>query len=168
MPLTPSHFLFGFFLGGFSFQVFNFWAILFASFLPDIEPLSLVLIKRCYQCPHHGFFHSIFGAIFGSLILAFLILIFKKPLNNISLKFLKIKMSFSFFNLYFSAFLGWFLHILFDSFSHWDVFLFWPSKIQPTLIGKETYWPLSIFLIILGIFGIFILISRIYDSRKGD
>lgn len=151
MPLTPLH------LGpglGFWFvapNFFNIWAVFFGSLIPDLEPSLLVLINRCYHCTHHGFFHSILGAFFGSLVLAGILRGFKNQLNEISLKF-KLNQNFSFKNLFFSSFLAWLVHIFFDSFAHSDVFLFWPNKWQPTLIGKKVYWPLSFFFFLVLIF----------------
>ena len=160
MPLTPFHLGAGLFFGSLTLRFFNLWAILLGSVVMDIEPTILLFIGRCYQCPHHGFFHSILGAIFGSLILASILWIFRDKLNRISFKF-KISQSFSFPALFFSSFLAWLIHIFFDSLTHSDVYLFWPLKQNPILIGPQIYWPLSYILLILGIIG-FILIYRHY------
>ena len=161
MPLTPLHLGPGLLLGVFTLRFFNLWAILLGSVVMDVEPLALLIINPCYSCPHHSFFHSFLGAIFGSLIMAAILWKFRERLNQISLKF-KISQPFSFKVLFFSSLVAWLIHIFFDSLTHFDVFLLWPLKYQPTFIGKEIYWPLNLICLILGILGI----SLIYKIRK--
>jgi len=156
MPLTPFHLGPGLFLGSLTLRFFNLWAILLGSIVMDIEPLVLLIIKKCYQCPHHWFFHSILGAIFGSLILAAILWRFREKLDKISLKY-KIRQSFSFLVLFSSSLVAWLIHVFFDSLTHFDVFLLWPLKYQPTFIGKEIYWPLNFLFIIFGIIALVIL-----------
>ena len=156
MPLTPLHLGPGLLLGVFTLRFFNLWAILLGSVVMDIEPLVLIFIHRCYHCPHHWFFHSILGAIFGSLILAAILWRFREKLDKISLKY-KIRQSFSFLVLFSSSLVAWLIHVFFDSLTHFDVFLLWPLKYQPTFIGKEIYWPLNLIFIILGIIALVIL-----------
>lgn len=160
MPLPPFHLGPGLFLGVFTLRFFNLWAILVGSIIMDIEPIILLSIVRCYKCPHHSFFHSILGAIFGSLILAGVLWVFREKLNKISLKF-KIQQSFSFTVLFFSSLIAWLIHIFFDSLTHFDVYLFWPLKYQPTFIGREIYWPLNFIFLILVIFSTILLIKKI-------
>ena len=160
MPLTPFHLGPGLFLGVLTLKFFNLWAILLGSVAMDIEPLILLLIGRCYYCPHHAFFHSILGAILGSLILAAILWKFREKLDKISLKF-KIRQSFSFPVLFFSSLTAWLLHIFFDSLTHFDVFPFWPSHFNPIFIGKEIYWPLHLIFLIFGIFGFILAYKKI-------
>lgn len=159
MPLTPFHLGPGLLLGTITLRFFNLWAILLGSVVMDIEPLILIFILRCYHCPHHWFFHSFLGAVFGSLLLSFVLWKFRKKLNQISLKF-KISQNFSFKNLYFSSLIAWLFHILFDSFLHYDVFPFWPSKFNPflSLISINQVYFITI---ILGIIGFIILFPKI-------
>jgi len=178
MPLTPFHLGPGLFLGSLTLKFFNLWAILLGSVVMDAEPAVLLIVSPCYNCPHHGFFHSILGAILGSLILAAILYRFRKKLNEISLKFkiqqspnlakrgevgdeAKPQRSFSFPVLFFSSLAAWIVHIFFDNLTHFDVYLFWPSTYKPLFIGPQIYWPLSYILLIFGIFG-FILIYRRY------
>jgi len=156
MPLTPFHLGPGLFLGSLTLRFFNLWPILLGSIVMYIEPLVLLIIKKCYQCPHHWFFHSILGAILGSLILAAILYRLREKLDKISLKY-KIRQSFSFLVLFSSSLVAWLIHIFFDSLTHFDVFLLWPLKYQPTFIGKEIYWPLNLIFIILGIIALVIL-----------
>ena len=156
MPLTPFHLGPGLFLGSLTLRFFNIWAILLGSVVMDIEPTILLIFIRCYDCPHHWFFHSILGAIFGSLILAAILWRFREKLDKISLKY-KIRQSFSFLVLFSSSLVAWLIHVFFDSLTHFDVFLLWPLKYQPTFIGKEIYWPLNFLFIIFGIIALVIL-----------
>ncbi len=163
MPLTPLHLGAGLFLANLSKKL-NLWGLLFGSFVMDLEPLILIIGKKCYNCYHHGFFHSILGAIFSSLILAWILWGFREKLNKISLK-LRLVQSFSFGTLYLSSILAWLTHIFLDNITHFDVFPFWPSHYKPFYIGKEAYWPSNLILLILGIFGL-ILIYRNYKKNK--
>ena len=160
MPLTPFHLGPGLFLGSLTLRFFNLWAILLGSIVMDIEPLVLIFIHRCYHCPHHWFFHSILGAIFGSLILAAILWRFRERLNQISLKF-KISQPFSFKVLFFSSLVAWLIHIFFDSLTHFDVFPLWPSHFNPIFIGKEVYWPLTFLFIIFGILGLILFYRKL-------
>jgi membrane-bound metal-dependent hydrolase YbcI (DUF457 family) len=164
MPLTPLHLGPGLLLGSLTSKFLNLWALLLGSVVMDIEPLILILVKHCYHCPHHGFFHSILGAFVGSLILSFILWKFREILNKISLKF-KISQSFSFKNLYFSSLIAWLIHVFFDSLVHYDVFPLWPSRFNPIFIGEELYWPLNLILLIFGIIG-FIIFYKYYARHK--
>lgn len=155
VPLTPFHLGPGLFLGVLTLKFFNLWAILLGSVVMDAEPLVLLIINPCYSCAHHGFFHSILGAILGSLILAIILWIFRKKLDKISLRF-RIRQSFSSPNLFFSSLVAWLIHIFFDSLTHFDVLPFWPSKYNPIFIGPEIYWPLTGICLIFGILGLII------------
>jgi len=164
MPLTPFHLGPGLFLSVLTLRFFNLWAILFGSIVMDIEPLVLLIVKRCYYCPHHAFFHSILGAFFGSLILAAILWQYREKLNEISLRF-KIQQHPSFKILFSSSLVAWLIHIFFDSLTHFDVFPFWPSHFNPIFIGKKIYWPLHLICFILGILGL-ILFHKFYVRHK--
>jgi len=162
MSLTPLHLGPGLFLGVLTLRFFNFWAILLGSLVIDIEPailLTINILNKCYGCPDHNFFHSILGAILGSLILATILLRLREKLDKISLKF-RIQQSFSFPVLFSSALAAWLIHIFFDSLTHFDVFPLWPLKSNPILIGPEIYWPLNLILLIFGILGVFIAYKK--------
>lgn len=148
-------------------KAFNFWALLMGSALMDFENVFLVILntlKDCPDCSHHGFFHSILGAIVGSLILAFVLKKLEILLKKMSLG-LKIDQSFSFKTLFFSSLLGWTLHVLADSLVHYDVFLFWPLKATPLLISWTLYWPLSYVFTAIGVFSLTILVIKMFKPR---
>jgi membrane-bound metal-dependent hydrolase YbcI (DUF457 family) len=165
MPLTPLHLGPTLFIWVIFQNFFNLWAAILGSTIMDLEPLVLVLLHRCYSCPHHGFFHSILGAILGSLILAVILWILRKKLNQISLKF-HIFQDFTFYNLYFSSLFFWLIHIFSDSLTHKDVFLFWPSKSNPFFISKKLYWPISIIFFLFLIFSFSIYVSKSWFKGK--
>jgi hypothetical protein len=165
MPLTPFHLGPGLFLGALTLKFFNLWAILLGSIVMDIESTVLLIINPCLSCPHHGFFHSILGAILGSLILAAILYKFREKLNRISLKF-KISQPFSFKVLFSSSLVAWLIHIFFDNLTHFDVFLFWPSHFKPLFIGKEIYWPLNLVFLIFGIFGFILAYKKIKTPKN--
>lgn len=178
MPLTPLHLGFGLFLGALNLKFFNLWAILLGSVAMDVEPLILIFIRRC--CSYHGFWHSILGGILGSAIIALILWNFRTILNKISLT-LKIHQSFSFLVLFYSSLAGWTAHIIFDSLTHYDVFLFWPIKENFILaagkkaaesnsfilIGSEAYWPLNFVLFAFGILGLILFIIKYPNSERG-
>ncbi len=164
MPLTPFHLGPGLFFAMLWRRFFNIFAFLLGSVVMDFEPLILIFVRQCYYCPHHDFFHTILGAIVGSLILTFLLWVFRKELNKLSLKF-KISQNFSFKVLFLSSLSAWLLHIFLDSLVHNDVFPFWPSLYNPILIGRQLLWPLHLILFILGILGL-ILFYKYYVKYK--
>ena len=130
----------------------------------DLEAFILAITKcggllETRGCANHGFFHSILGAISGSLVIAFILWIFRGKLNKISLK-LKLQQFFSFPILFFSALVAWIIHILFDGLSHFDVFLFWPLKYNPILIGPKAYLPASLILLVFSIIAIIVIIKK--------
>lgn len=162
MPLTPLHLGPSLLLGVFTLRFFNLWALLLGSVVMDLEPtifMSRNILQGCYGCPDHGFFHSILGAILGSLILAAILGKFREKLDKISLKY-KIQQSFTFPVLFFSSLVAWLIHIFFDSLTHFDVLPFWPLKYNPILIGPKVYWPLNLILLIIGLIGLIGLIKK--------
>ena len=154
MPLTPFHLGPGWLLGIFGLRFLNLWAVLIGSIIMDLEPLVLLIINRCYFCPHHGFFHSILGAIFGSFLLASVLFYFRKKLEKVLLK-IGIRQSFSFKSLYFSSLLAWLVHIFLDNLTHYDVFLFWPAKIKIFYFGHGPYWTLNFVLFLISLVAYF-------------
>ena len=167
MPLTPLHPGPALFLGSLFAKFFNLWALFFGSVIMDLEPLVLLIINPCYSCPHHGFFHSILGAIFGSLILTAILWKFREKLNRISLKY-KIEQPFSFPILFFSSLAAWLIHIFFDSLTHFDLRPFWPSNFNPIFIGRKIYWPLNLILLILEIIALILIFQKSKSQLKNS
>ena len=170
MPLTPSHLGAGFFWGALGPRFFNLWALLLGSVALDLENVVWTIVNvlaQCKGCDHHGFFHSLLGALVGSLILSLVLWCFKKPLERFS-HYLSLRQSFVFRVLFLSSFLGWISHVLLDSLVHHDVFFFWPVKENPFLISWTLYWPLSFALSILGILSFIVLALRIIRQNQHD
>lgn len=164
MPLTPLHLGAGLFLANLSKRL-NLWGLLFGSFVMDMEPLILIISKNCYNCYHHGFFHSILGAISGGLILSLILFAMKDKLGKISLKF-NIAQNFSFGMLYFSSVLAWSIHVFFDSLTHFDVFPFWPYHFKLYYLGPKAYWSLNYILLILLILGSIMFYTNYKKNKK--
>ncbi len=136
----------------------NWWALLLGSVVMDGENAYLSLANifaGCPKCPHHGFFHSIIGALIGSFVLAFFLFEIKKLLLKTCSK-----QPICFPVLFFSALIGWLSHIFADALVHKDVFLFWPLEITPLLISWSLYWPVSYWLTGLGVISAIVLITR--------
>jgi len=164
MPLTPFHLGPGIFGGVIFFRYLNFFAFLLGSIVLDIDPFFQIFIKKCYYCPHHGILHSFLGGIVGALILAIFLKIFSGKINNWLSKF-HLSQSSSFLNIFFSGLLGWWFHIIFDSFMHDDVFPFWPSAFNPllNLISISQIYLLTLILGIIGGVLLFRKIKKDYD-----
>ena len=156
MPLTPLHLGPSLLIYVLFKRFFNLFAILLGGCIMDIEPLFFFIINiinHCYQCPDHFFFHSILGAIIGSIILT---IIFKK---------FKIGQPLHFINLFFSFFIGWIIHIFFDSLTHFDLRPFWPLKYNPFIIGPEIYMSLNLILFVIGISALILLLYQKTKSK---
>lgn len=165
MPLTPFHLGPGLFLGMLLRKIFNLFAFLAGSFVMDFEPLIWLIIVRCYSCPHHGFFHSILGAVAGSAILALLMWSFRNNLEGLSRK-LKIEQSFSFAVLFFSSLSAWLIHLFFDSLTHYDVFPLWPSHYNPLLLGRRIVSAEHLIFVGLGLLGLTLVYRYYYKTIK--
>lgn len=123
--LTPYHIGPGLFFA----KYFNFFAIMIGSIILDLEPFYNLFIKKSH--PFHGPFHSFLGGILGAIATVLLILPFRKKIKKWSDQYLRQSFNISF--LFFSALLGTWLHILFDSFINTDMLPFWPLKGNPFL-----------------------------------
>jgi len=175
MPLTPFHLGPASFLAVIFWKFLNFWALVLGSSIMDLEPLLIRIFPRiCYQCRPHGFFHTIIGAVLGSIIVTIIVWFFRKTLKKITFNILRqinikgieglIEKSFSLPVIFFSSLIGWLIHIFFDSLTHYDVYLFWPVlKSNPILIGPSIYWTISIIFIFIGLISL-ILAYIIYKN----
>ena len=165
MPLTPFHLGPGLFFGMLAKRFFNLFAFLLGSVVMDFEPLIWLLITRCYSCPHHGFFHSILGAVTGSAILALILWLYRDKLSGLSQR-LKIEQSFSFAVLFFSSLSAWLIHLFFDSLTHYDVFPFWPSHYNPLLLGRRIISAEHLIFVGLGLLGLAFVYRYYYKTIK--
>lgn len=135
MPLTPYHL--GPSLGiGFGFEkVLDLPAFIVSSLVVDIEPFVVLVFNINYH-PEHGFFHTFLGAS----VLALLTGIAMYPLRSWSRKVMvifKLVYKSSFAKILWSSFLGVYLHVLIDSFTHAEMNPFYPIRGNP-LFGVFT------------------------------
>ena len=124
MPVTPYHFG----PSGFVGLVFRKWldvpVFILANVVVDIEVLLY------HQWPKHRYAHTLLiGAAVGVLwgIVAYLLRPLFKRLMNIFL----LPYQTTFVKMVISGVLGVWLHVFIDAFYHWDVRLFWPTKMRP-------------------------------------
>lgn len=132
MPITPYHFG----PSGFVGLVFRKWldipVFMLANIVVDIEVLFWE------HWPKHRYVHTLLiGAAAGILwgVAAY-------PLRNFFkkiMRFFRLPYQTSFLKMLISGVLGIWFHLLIDAFYHWDVRLFWPSRITPLygLISKR-------------------------------
>ena len=174
MPITPLHLGPGLFFGMILVKYINLFAFLFGSIVLDIEPLSVVLynINYAYRSyPHHGFIHTILGAFLVSLLLALLLKEFQQKIKKLLSKFPSLNLAqiwkegSGFLKIFLSVFLGTLTHLIFDSFMHYDVFPFWPSKFNPLLkllSNQQIYFAC----IMSGILGIVLLVLHLKRKKQ--
>ncbi len=158
MPVTPFHLGPGVFFGTICFRFFNFFAFLLGSVVIDLEPLFIIIFNL--GPPYHRFFHTFLGGIVGALILSFFIFAFKKKLEGLCLK-IHLPQSFTFTRIFLGSLLGWWTHIIFDAFTHYDVFPLWPFHFNP-LLGLISALQDYILCLILGIVGVILIIKKNY------
>ena len=82
MPLTPFHWsalLFGFLL----FNTLYLPALAISSVLMDLEPYYYMFISPNPDGMLHGFFHTYLGATIIALVVAFVLVKFRKEISNI-------------------------------------------------------------------------------------
>lgn len=128
MPFTPYHFGPSGFLG----LIFRRWldipVFVLANVIVDLEVLAINFLGLGW--PIHRYFHTLLigaavGVIWG-LIAYPLRGLFKKVMRLFRLPY-----ETSFLKMVISGVLGVWLHVLIDGVYHWDVRIFWPSKVRP-------------------------------------
>ena len=124
MPVTPYHFG----PSGFVGLVFRKWldipVFMLANVAVDIE----VLIYNSWPIHRHA--HTLLiGAVVGILlgIVAYPI----RHLFKIIMRLLFLEYKPTFLKMVISGIFGVWLHVLIDAFYHWDVLIFWPSRVRP-------------------------------------
>lgn len=122
----------------------NFIILLFATALPDIDIVGSWMSKKTRPVSNFIHIFSEHRGAFHSLLFCFLL----------SLIVFLIDPSYAIL-----FFLGYFLHLVLDSFNASGVYWFWPSKIK--IKGKVKFGGLfeAIFFIILSIISIILIIS---------
>jgi membrane-bound metal-dependent hydrolase YbcI (DUF457 family) len=132
MPFTPYHFG----PSGFVGLVFRKWldipVFMLANVIVDIE----VLFWRNW--PRHRYVHNLLiGAAVGILwgVVAYPL----RPLFKKIMQFFRLPYHTTLLKMLISGVLGIWFHLLIDAVYHWDVRLFWPSRITPlyALLSKQ-------------------------------
>ena len=132
MPLTPFHWSI-LFIGFLFFNTFSIPALLLSSIVMDIEPFYYLFISPNPSGELHGFFHTYIGATILAIVIAFVLIRWRKQVDRL-LTMLRIdQKKFSNKEIYISSFIGAYSHILFDSFMHVDVKPLWPITTNPFL-----------------------------------
>ncbi len=130
MPLTPFHLGPGLFFGMLSFRFLDLTAFLLGSIILDIEPFYAFVSGKLGQ-PHHQF-TSFLGGILGAIAVLIIVVIFKKQIIK-WLDKVRLAQNSSNLSIFFGGLSGCWIHVIFDSFMHYDVFPFWPLKLNPFL-----------------------------------
>lgn len=174
MPLTPFHLGPGLFFGTIFRKYLDFLAFLIGNVILDIEPLLVVVYEQFLKFspyPHHGFLHTIIGALLMSFLATLILKEFQQIIRKILSKCLTSdfkhfwEQSFNFNKIFFSVFSGILLHLILDSFTHRDVWPFWPFHFNP-LLELISFPQNHINCLILGILGIVLLIFKIKREFK--
>lgn len=142
MPLTPYHLGPSSWIGLGFFRVLDLPTLLVASVIVDVE--SFVLLVMGY--PLHGFLHS----FPGGLVLVFLTVIAMYLLRGWSRRVMvvfKLAQESSFRKILWTSFLGVYLHVLLDSFTHTKMIPFYPIEGNP-LLGVFTYEQIQFFCVV--------------------
>lgn len=130
MPLTPFHLGPGLFFGMLSFRFLDLTAFLLGSIILDIEPFYAFVSGKLNQ-PHHQF-TSFLGGILGAIVVLIIVVIFKKQIIK-WLDKVRLAQNSSNLSIFFGGLFGCWIHVIFDSFMHYDVSPFWPLKLNPFL-----------------------------------
>lgn len=128
MPFTPLHWGPSSWIGLALFKIFDFPTLLAASVVVDVEPFFVLLFNLNY--PLHGFFHSFLGGSILAVLTALILYLLKDKIKKITALF-KLAQDSSFKKILWTSFFGAYSHLLLDSFTHWDVKLFYPSETNP-------------------------------------
>ena len=162
MPLTPFHFGPGLFFGMLSFRFLDLTAFLLGSIVLDAEPFYAFVSGKLNQ-PHHQF-TSFLGGILGAALVLIILSIFKGQIKK-WLDKIHLAQDSSNLSIFLGALSGCWIHVIFDSFMHYDVFPFWPSNFNPflNLISiSQNYLLCSI----LGIAGLILLIVKVKKHAR--
>lgn len=124
MPLTPFHTAVAI-LGFIWFEKFYLPALVISSVLMDLEPFYYMFIAT--NPPYlHGFWHTYLGATIIALVVAFLLIKFRKQVDSITKIFKAEQKQISTKWIYASSIIAAWSHILLDSTMHGDMKPLWP------------------------------------------
>ena len=155
MPLTPFHLGPGLLLGTLFFRFISLPAILLGSVVLDLECLyNIILGIR----PWHGFFHTLTGAAVAAIIIVIVLFLLRKQIESI-MKFFKLEQKQKVLAIIVGSFIGIYLHLLFDWFTHsWMEPI--PGQGNPFYLGPQGTIVIYVACVIMGIIGLVLLIRR--------
>jgi uncharacterized membrane protein YeaQ/YmgE (transglycosylase-associated protein family) len=164
MPLTPFHLGPGLFFGMLTFRFFDLTAFLLGSVILDTEPFFALLSGKLNQ-PHH-YFTSFLGGVLGAVLVLIILSIFKGKIKK-WLDRIHLAQASSNLSIFGGALAGCWIHVIFDSFMHYDVSPFWPASFNPFLnlisISQNYFLCLA-----LGIIGLGLLFLKIKKAKQLD
>ncbi len=159
MPLTPFHWsviIFGFI----AFEVFYLPALAISSVAMDLEPFYYMFISPNAEGTLHGFWHTYLGVTLLALVVAFVLIMFRKRFDAVAQIFKVEQPKISNGKVVFSSLFAAWSHVFLDSFMHWDLQPFWPISTANPFLGL-----ISIFLINTGTSVILLLVFVMWLVR---
>ena len=160
MPFTPYHFGPSGLIGLALRKWIDVPVFVLANVAVDIEVL-------CYShWPYHRYCHNfLIGGALG-LVLG-VVAYFAKPIFEWAMKLVRINYKANLIKMIVSGMLGVWLHVFIDGIYHYDVFIFWPSKVRPLwrLLSQDevVLWCKLSF---TGVAILYIFAVRSFNSRK--
>ncbi|MFZ0034183.1 MAG: hypothetical protein WAK60_04230 [Sedimentisphaerales bacterium] len=138
-----------------------------ANIVVDFEVLAIRLLGLGW--PVHRYCHTLlFGAVVGTLwgIAAYPLRHFFEKIMQI----LRIPYQTSFGKMVISGILGVWLHVAIDALYHWDVRIFWPSKINPLwqLISRGHVKTLCIGFFVAAVIAYAFAVASYLKQKKGS
>ncbi len=123
MPFTPYHLGPASLIGLLLFGVFDFPALLVATVVIDIEPLSVLAFDLDY--PMHGFFHSFLGGALVAGLTSITMYLSRNDIRTLMRPF-KLEQVSSLKKIFCTSLFGVYFHILLDSQLYGDMKPFYP------------------------------------------
>lgn len=162
MPFTPYHFG----PSGLISLVFRKWldipVFILANVIVDLEVLVINFLGVGW--PIHRYVHTLLIGTAAGIIWAMVAWqlrnIFKKTMQILCIPYQS-----SFLKMLASGILGVWLHVIIDSIYHWDVRIFWPSKVKP-LYKLVTIEHVEMICAILFIWALILYIMMVIKSLK--
>ena len=128
MPYPPYHLGPSTFLGLVFRKRLDVPVFVLANVAVDVE--VLVVNAMGIGWPVHRYAHTLLGGAVVGIVWALM----AYPLRGVFewvMKMLQLPYRVSLWKMIFSGILGAWVHVVFDAFYHWDVKIFWPSKVMP-------------------------------------
>ena len=162
MPFTPYHFGPSGLVGLALRKWIDIPVLLLMNVIVDVE----VLLYSHW--PYHRYFHNLLiGAALG--VVCGLIAYLARPIFEKAMRLVRINYKANLIKMIISGILGVWLHVFIDAIDHYDVLVFWPSKVRPLwgLLSKEqiVLWCRLSF---IGVAILYIFAVRSFNKRKNQ